>query len=599
MQLIAYNNLSTLIIGSYCDSELQNVCSLDSAAPFAMCMSAMEVDVAVIGAGLTGIAFARFYLDIHPEARLVIFEKDADIGGVWSAERVFEAFWAQSPLRMTSLADVALDIPDDAPRAYGTFEAKYVTKYLKEYVDSHVYNGESLRSRIRVNADVRSVEKHGDGWLLHIKGTEPQSWYCKKLAVASGLTSLPNMPTFPLSSDCKFPMLHHRDLGAHEKILEPDSAYRNITVIGGGKSAADMVYGALKKGKNVNWIIRTSGEGPGIFMDPAASGRYKHAAEAGATQKAATLSPSFFHELSGTALSLHQNESARASLEEKLYAADHRFKAWANYRGREGALPGFRDLEPKASFFWSSGPIGVIQQDDFWDLVSKNVHVYRGDPCGTTSDAIILMDGREVPTDVALCGTGWNSSYPFFTNEQASQLGLPHQPSASTEDQTWKDLIKQADAEILRTYPILGSPPTDAKFVGGDNLTPARLYNGMASLSDPSILFLGRARMSNNFRAADAQAIWATAYWDGHVTLPPLGEAKRQVAYMNALSRRRYPTRGADGVNFHADLVYYTDKLACEAGLSSHRKGWWNDPEEPCLASDFRGCTEEYRKKYC
>jgi dimethylaniline monooxygenase (N-oxide forming) len=266
-----------------------------------------------------------------------------------SSERVFEAFWVQSPLRMTSFADVALELPDDAPRTHDTFEAKYVTQYLEEYVDRHVYNGASLRSRIRVNADVRSVEKHGDGWLLHVDGTEPQSLYCKKLAVASGTTSLPNMPTFPRSPQWKVPMMHHRDLGAHEKILDPESVYRNITVLGGGKSAADMVYGALKTGKNVNWIIRTSGEGPGIFMNPAANGRYRHAAEAGATQKAAALSPSNFHTLSAPAVSLHQTESERASLEEKLYAADNRFKAWANYRGREGALPGFRDLEPKAS----------------------------------------------------------------------------------------------------------------------------------------------------------------------------------------------------------------------------------------------------------
>ena len=66
-----------------------------------------EVDVAIIGAGescrslqrfkarqrtlktvlnlgLAGIAFARFYLDTHPECRLTIFEKDGCIGGVWN-----------------------------------------------------------------------------------------------------------------------------------------------------------------------------------------------------------------------------------------------------------------------------------------------------------------------------------------------------------------------------------------------------------------------------------------------------------------------------------------------------------------------------------
>lgn len=259
---------------------------------------------------------------------------------------------------MTSFADVPLELPDHVPRIHDTFEAKYVSQYLEQYVDSHVYNGASLRSRIRVNADVRSVEKlsHDGGWLLHVDvdvddGTGSQSFHCTKLAVASGITSIPNMPSFPRSPQWKAPILHHRDLGAHEeKILDPESEYKNISVLGGGKSAADMVYGALKMGKNVNWIIRTSGDGPGIFMDPAApNGRYRHAAEAGATQKAAGLSPSSFHKLSAEAVSLHQSESERASLEEKLYAADRRFKAWANYRGREEALPGFRDLEPKAS----------------------------------------------------------------------------------------------------------------------------------------------------------------------------------------------------------------------------------------------------------
>lgn len=249
-------------------------------------------------------------------------------------------------------------------------------------------------------------------------------------------------------------------------------------------------------------------------------------------------------------------------------------------------------------FFWSSGPVGVIQQEDFWDLVSKKVNVYRSDPISTTLNAIVLEDGREVPSDAVLCGTGWRSAYPFFTSEQASQLGLPHQPTASAEEQTWLELMQREEADILKTYPILASPPSGAKPVGDTSLTPARLYYGMASLSDHSIIFLGKARVSNNFRVADAQAIWATAYWDGNVVLPPLDEVKRQVAHMNALSRRRYPTRGFDGINFHADLVYYTDKLVCDAGLASHRKGWWDDIEEPCLANDFRDCAEEYREKY-
>lgn len=252
------------------------------------------------------------------------------------------------------------------------------------------------------------------------------------------------------------------------------------------------------------------------------------------------------------------------------------------------------------SFFWNSGPVGMIQHDDFWDLISQKVNVYRSDLSGTTTNSIILNDGREVPTDVLLCGTGWNTSYPFFSSKQVFELGLPHDPCKDSEEegQSWKDLMDAADRQILKQYPILASPPPDCKPIGDTSLTPARLYHGIASLADTSIVFLGRARVSNNFRGAEAQAVWATAYWDEHLTLPPFKQAQREVAYMNAFSRRRYPSRGVDGINFHTDLVWYTDRLLCEAGLTSHRKGWWEDSDEPCLASDFKDCKDEYIAKY-
>ena len=243
----------------------------------------------------------------------------------------------------------------------------------------------------------------------------------------------------------------------------------------------------------------------------------------------------------------------------------------------------------------------MIQQADFWDLVSQKVNVYRSELLATTPKSVILDDGREVPTDMLLCGTGWDASYPFFSSRQAVELGLPHGLCAGPEEeqQSWKDHMDAADQQILQEYPILASPPPDYNsVVGGAHLTPARLYHGIASLTDSSVIFLGRARVSNNFLGAEAQAIWATAYWDGHVTLPPFKQAQREVAYMNAFSRRRYPSRGIDGINFHADLLWYTDTLVSEAGLTSHRKGWWEDSEEPCLASDFRDCKDEYIAEY-
>ena len=37
--------------------------------------------------GISGLAFARFYLDIHPECRLALLEEDSCVGGVWSSSK--------------------------------------------------------------------------------------------------------------------------------------------------------------------------------------------------------------------------------------------------------------------------------------------------------------------------------------------------------------------------------------------------------------------------------------------------------------------------------------------------------------------------------
>ena len=41
-------------------------------------------DLVVIGGGTSGIVAARFYLDVHAEAKVVIIERDNAVGGVWS-----------------------------------------------------------------------------------------------------------------------------------------------------------------------------------------------------------------------------------------------------------------------------------------------------------------------------------------------------------------------------------------------------------------------------------------------------------------------------------------------------------------------------------
>ena len=250
------------------------------------------------------------------------------------------------------------------------------------------------------------------------------------------------------------------------------------------------------------------------------------------------------------------------------------------------------------SIFWCTGPLGMIQHDDFWDTIAKNVSVFREGITEMYEHSIVLSNGCKIATDILLCGTGWDQQYPFLSTEQCVQLGVPHAREDDPPEaaQRWDLLLQAADDEVVARFPQLADPPTF--FKPPRKTTATRLYNCIASLSDDSILFLGGIYLSNSFRTAEAQAIWATAFLDGKVKLPPQKQAEREIAYMTAFSNRRYPSHGATGNYFHMDLIGYTDKLLQDVGLVSHRRRWWwQDFFYPCLANDFSHIKDEYLTK--
>lgn len=250
------------------------------------------------------------------------------------------------------------------------------------------------------------------------------------------------------------------------------------------------------------------------------------------------------------------------------------------------------------SAFWCTGPLGLVQHEDFWDTLAANIDVYREDVSVLEPHHIVLNNGIKLAADAILCGTGWDTRCRLFSESMTIALGLPHNPEDDDPKtrQHWDTLLASADAEILSRFPILEDPPINES--PAITSTTARLYNCIAPLDDPSVVFLGHAHSSNSFRAAEAQAIWATAYLDDSIKLPARDQAEHEVATMSAMSRRRYPTQGQTGDCIFFELIWYTDKLLDEVGLKSHRKCGWSHWVDPCLAGDFKDCVQEYRTRY-
>ena len=119
------------------------------------------------------------------------------------------------------------------------------------------------------------------------------------------------------------------------------------------------------------------------------------------------------------------------------------------------------------------------------------------------------------------------------------------------------------------------------------------MYNGIAPLNDDSIVFIGYSLVTNYFQGVECQAIWATAFLDGQLTLPSREDKQAEIAKMVVYDKRRYLSSGELGNNLGFESNFYLDKLLQEAGLSSHLKGWFKNYFVPRTAQDLAGLKDE------
>jgi dimethylaniline monooxygenase (N-oxide forming) len=231
------------------------------------------------------------------------------------------------------------------------FKAKHTTRYLETYVDHQKHAGKTLRDRIKFEIEVQSLLKMDSGWIVSAKrrvSGEMQVFRTVKLVIASGLTSIPNMPSLPGRENFEGPILHQEDFGASSILSNPD--VQKIVVLGGGKSSADMVYAAVKAGKAVNWVLkRTDTTGPGFFLSPKGIGPYKNAFEIGMTRLAATFTPSFLNGDSWWTKFLHSTSWGMKLMKGFWNTVDKDARKDANF-GERHSLQGFEKLSPHSPY---------------------------------------------------------------------------------------------------------------------------------------------------------------------------------------------------------------------------------------------------------
>lgn len=228
------------------------------------------------------------------------------------------------------------------------YKSIYVTKYLESYALRKDAHGRTLRDRIIFNISVQSVKKINDRWT--VSGVDklsnsPRLLTATRLIVASGLDTHPSMPHFQGQETFRGPIIHSIDFGVLGEPRLADPKIQNITVLGAGKSSADMIYEAVTKyKKNVTWIIRKSGTGAAFFADGKGRAGYKNAFELASSRVVSYLGPSIWYENNRWTKFINGPGLGTTLQKQILGAMDKDTKKLANYHGRKNNK-GFEGLE--------------------------------------------------------------------------------------------------------------------------------------------------------------------------------------------------------------------------------------------------------------
>lgn len=576
------------------------------------------LDLLIIGAGIYGTYAASTYLALHPTATILVFDADSGPGGVWSKSRLYPKFYSQTGARLCGFPDFPFKVPEGEETFHDLFEAKWLSGYFEAYLDREVgENRRRLGERFWFRVWVERVWKEGELWCARGKrkveggdGEEVVEVRAKKIIVATGVFTQPFVPDLPGREKFGGPILHQKDFGK-SKILTPEEAeiqkHRKISILGGSKSAADIAYAAAtdpNREREVTWIIRTSGTGPLLLTHPKGFWKYKSLPEVGSTRAVASLSTANpYVEESWWSWFLHRTPVGEWLLDKIWSQAAGDAANLAGFGVREGRLEGFEGLRSSTSTRWRSGQQGILQQDDWWDVIAKKVKVVRGEIERLEEGKIVMEDRREIESDVLLAATGWMHGHTVFSSEEKARLGLPlnlesEKELAEAERAKRQHLDEEADRKVLARWPYLASAPKFKKQPIAS--TPYRLYNMCVPTTNHSIAFLGVPVLPNSYHTCIATTLWAIAVLDGAHVLPSQTAMEADVSYISRWCARRYPVDGWLGNRVEFEMVSFTDKLLAELGLESHRdkQSWWRDWTDPCLASDYAGVVDEYRRKY-
>ncbi|KAK3176383.1 hypothetical protein OEA41_007706 [Lepraria neglecta] len=263
---------------------------------------------------------------------------------------------------------------------------------------------------------------------------------CRKLIVATGISSIPSVIDISGSKNFSCPILPFASLGRSASNFLSIPFINNVAVTGGSKSAFDAVYMMATAGPFKTWLESLPDLRPLTWC-----------------------SPCLWRDADGFGWIrswLHDTRWGRASVDALWWAIGATLIRQTGLNTSDELIV----LKPDESVFWYGAGLGALNYpSNFHDFIRDGtVRVRRNDTNHLKKDTIVFEDGERLETDALICVTGWEwrGSIHFLSPETHAELGVPSAKYTPSQQEKWDALDFRADREILHRFPRLATRPT-------------------------------------------------------------------------------------------------------------------------------------------
>ncbi len=486
----------------------------------------MAETVGIVGAGFAGVTAAKILKSFG--FSVTVYEKEADVGGVWSASRRYPGLTTQNPRDTYALSDFPM------PREWPEWPTgEQVQSYIQSYTETY-----GIAEHILLNTRVSSARLDPDEqrWIVSAVrstrdgGQEKLVDRFDHLIVANGIFSQPYVPAFEGSDEF---CAAGGEIRHTSEFTDPqDARGKQVLVVGYGKSSCDVANATVGISANTTMVVRNL-----IWKIPRFIGNVVNLKYIFETR----LSEAIFPYIRMTAFERFLHGPGKPLRNGMMNTIEWIVQRQLGLR-KVGLHPN-KKLETIAR-----STISMVTPGFFENIAAGRLRVLKGtEIVRLRPGEAELSDGQVLPADMILCGTGWHQRVPFLDDEV---------------------MAKVTDEE--------------GNF---------RLYRSVLPLGVPRLYFNGYNSSFFSQLNAEIAALWITEYMLGGIELPDENEINRWIDERLDWMKARTDGKHSKGTNIIPFSVHQMDELLAdidlELPLPIRVKQWfW-----PVYGSDFKGLT--------